>query len=140
MPPAERSALYILRIYFYHRTFSALPHDWLPTLEPGTSCRISTRAPAGETPRAHQGGAPRAGGQSPGCSGDVCAEPLRLEVLWKPEAFPLRGLGPPRTECVWVVASLARSQPVKESVCASQSAPSERMGCLGKELQQAVVS
>ena len=29
------------RIYFYHRTVSALPHDCLPTLEPRTTCRIS---------------------------------------------------------------------------------------------------
>ena len=32
-----------------------------------------------ETPRAHQGGAPRAGGRSRHHSGDVCAEPFQLE-------------------------------------------------------------
>ena len=51
------------------------------------------------------------GGPSLRPSRDVCAEPLRLEVLWKLEAFPLRGLGPPRTERVWGVASVARSGP-----------------------------
>ena len=53
-----------------------------------------------ETPRAHQAGAPRVEGRSPRPSRDVCAEPLRLELLWKPEAFPLRGLGPPIAERV----------------------------------------
>ena len=62
-----------------------------------------------ETPRAHQGGVPRAEGRSPRPSGDLCAEPLRLELLSKPEAFPLRGLGPSRTERVWGLASVARS-------------------------------
>ena len=39
------------------------------------------------------GGAPRTGGRSPRLSRDVCAEPLPLEVLWKPGAFPPRGRG-----------------------------------------------
>ena len=68
-------------IYFYPRTLSALPHDHLPTLEPGTRSRISARfmAPGHEPPRARRGGASRARGHSPCPSGDVCAEPLRLE-------------------------------------------------------------
>ena len=100
-------------MYFYHQTRSALPHDCLPTLELGTRSGNSARfmARGDETPRAHQGGAPRARGRRPCPSGDVCAEPLRLEVIWKPDAFPLRGLGPPRTERVWGVASVARSGP-----------------------------
>ena len=66
-----------------------------------------------ETPRAHQEGAPRAGGWRLRPSRDVWAEPLRLKVLWKPEAFPLGGLGPPRTERVWGAASAARSGPAE---------------------------
>ena len=60
-------------IYFYHRTLSALPHDCLPTLEPGTRSRISARlmARGDETTRAHQEGAPRARGYSPRPSRDV---------------------------------------------------------------------
>ena len=50
-------------------------------------------------------------GRSPRPSGDVCAEPLRFEFLWKPEAFSPRGLGSPKTERVWGVASVARSGP-----------------------------
>ena len=42
----------------------------------------------------------------------TCApSPCASKLLWKPEAFPLRGLGPPRTERVWRVASVARSGP-----------------------------
>ena len=102
-------------INFHHRTLSALPHDCLPTLEPCTKSRISARfmARGDETPRAHQGGAPRAGDRSPRPSRDVCAELLRLDVLWKPKAFPLGGLSPPRTERAWGVASAARSGPAE---------------------------
>ena len=87
----------ILRIiYFYHRTLSALPHDCLPTLEPGTRSRISARflELGNETPQAHQGGAPRAGGRSPHPSGDVCAEPLRLEGSPETRGVPFSGAGP----------------------------------------------
>ena len=54
----------------------------------------------GETkpPRAHKGGSPRVGSRSPRTSRDVCAEPLSLEGFWKPEAFPVLGLGPFTTE------------------------------------------
>ena len=106
-----RSIIYLLGIcictlyvyiYFYHRTLSALPHDCLPTLEPGTRSRISARTMArgDETPRAHQEGARLAGGGSPRPSGNVYTE-----------AFPLQGPGPPRTDRVWGVASVARSGP-----------------------------
>ena len=83
-------------IYFYHRTLSALPHDCLPTLEPGTTSRISGlfMAPGHETPLARQGGAPRAGGRSPRLSGDVCAEPLRLEDSPDTRGVPSSGDGP----------------------------------------------
>ena len=138
----------------YHRTLSALPHDCLPTLELGTRSRISARfmAPGHETQCARRGDSPRAWGPSPRPSGDLCAEPLRLEgPLRKPEAFPLRGLSRPRTERVRGVASVGRSGPGEvlkinfgsgrpESVYAIQSAPSERMGSFGTEPQQAVVS
>ena len=99
--------------YIYRRALSVLPHDCLPALEPGTSSQISARfmARGDETPRAHQGGVPRVGGRSLRPSRDVRAESLRLEVLWKPEAFRLRGSGPPRTERVWEMASVARSGP-----------------------------
>ena len=56
--------------------------------------------PGLETPRARQEGVPRAKGRSPRPSGDVRAEPLRLEVFRKPEGFPLRGQGLPRMERV----------------------------------------
>ena len=108
-----------LYIYFYHRTLSALPHDCLPTLEPSTRSRISARfmAPGEETLWADQGGDPWAGGCSPRPSSDVCAELLLLDDLWKPEAFPLRGLDPPRTERVWGVAPVARTGPGEKTAC-----------------------
>ena len=82
--------------HFYHRTLSALPHDELPTLEPGTRSRISARfmSPGHETPRACRGGAPRAGGRSPRPSRDVCAETLRLEGLPETRDVPSPGAGP----------------------------------------------
>ena len=112
--PSRRSP----HVYVYHRTLSPLPHDFLPTLEPGTRSRISERFMAwgDETPRAHQEDAPRAGGRSPRPSCDVCAELLRLEVLWKPEAFPDRRLGLPRRERFGGVSSEARSGPGKSTV------------------------
>ena len=83
-------------IYFCHRTLSALPHNELPTLEPGTRPRISARfmAPGHETPRAHWGGAPRAGGHSARPSGDVCAVPLLLEGSPEIRGVPSSGAGP----------------------------------------------
>ena len=141
-------------IYIYHWTLSALPHDCLPTLEPGTRSRVSARymARGDETPRAHQRGAPRGGDRSPRTSLHVCAEPLRLDVLWKPEALPVRWLGPPRTERVWGVASVARSGPGelllfviyfrfgKTRVCTTpiRLHRAEIIGSLGKELQQEI--
>ena len=62
-------------------------------------------------PAGHGIAADRAEGCSPRPSGDVCTEPLRLEVLRKAEAFPLRGLGPPRMERVRGVASVGRPGP-----------------------------
>ena len=56
---------YHIGIYtYYHRTLSSIPHDCLPTLEPGTRSRISAifMARGGETPRAHQGVLLRWGG------------------------------------------------------------------------------
>ena len=105
-----------------------------------------------ETPRAHQGGAPRVGGWSPRPSHDMCAEPFRLEVLRKPEAFPLRELGPPRTERVWGVASVARSGPgelllfviyfrfgkTRVFTTPIRLHRAEIIGSLGKELQQEI--
>ena len=82
----------------------------------------------------------------------TCAPSLfASRVCSKPEAFPLRGLGPPRTERVRGVASVERAGPGKvlsiifgsagpESVYASQSARCEVMVYLETELQQAVVS
>ena len=89
--------MHILRsIYFYHRTLSALPHDELPTLEPGTRSRISEKfmAPGHETPHSCQGGVLRAGGRSPRLSDDVCAEPLRLEGSPETRGVPCSGAGP----------------------------------------------
>jgi len=40
------------------------------------------------------GGAPRAGGHSPRPSGDVCAEPLRLEGSPETRGVPSLGAGP----------------------------------------------
>ena len=79
----------LVYIYFYPRTLNALPHDRFPTMEPGTRSRISSRfmAPRHETPRARRGGTSQAGGRSQRPSGDMCAEPLRLE-------------GSPKTRCV----------------------------------------
>ena len=61
--------IYIYTRYtFYPQTLGALPHDCMPSLERGTRSRISARfmAPGDETPRARQGGAPRAGVPSSG--------------------------------------------------------------------------
>ena len=67
----------------------------MPTLEPGTRSRISARfTPGHETPRARRGGAPRPGGRSPCPSGDVCAEPLRLEGSPETRGVPSSGAGP----------------------------------------------
>ena len=132
---------------------SAPPHDCLPDLEPGTRSRISARfmAPGHETPRARQGGAPRAGGRCPRPSGDVCAEPLRLEGSPETRDVSSSGAGPSQNgTCSG--GSIGRKIRAGRStvkifsrtrVCiqyASQSAPSGRMGSFGTELQQAVVS
>ena len=101
-------------MYFYPRTLSALPHDCLPTLEPGTRSRISARfmAPGHETPLAHQEGAPRAGGGAVRALLATCAPSSGAsKVLRKPEAFPIRGLAPPGAERVREVVSVARSGP-----------------------------
>ena len=69
-------------------------------------------APGHETPLAHQEGAPRAGGGAVRALLATCApSPGASKVLRKPEAFPIRGLGPPRTERVRGVASVGRSGP-----------------------------
>ena len=49
-------------------------------------------------------------GRSPCSSRDVCVAPLCLEVIRKPEEFPLRGLGPARTDRVGGAASVAISR------------------------------
>ena len=144
--------MYYTYMYFYHRTLSALPHDCLPTLESGTRSRISARfmARGDETPRSYQGGTPRAGGRRPPPSRYVCAEPLRLEVLGKPQAFPFRGLGPPRAERVWGGKNRAgRTTACCNLISVRQDAslyitPISQhrvkiIGSLGKKLQQAVV-
>ena len=64
-----------------------------------------------ETPRAHQGGAPRAGGVVGTILATCAPSPFSSKVLRKPEAFPNRGLGPPRLERVRGVESLGRSEP-----------------------------
>ena len=94
-PRLMRYLVYIY-IYFYLRTMSALPHDFLPMLEPGTRSRISARfmAPGLESPRARQGGVPRAKGRSPHPSGDVCAEPFVLEGSPETRGVPSSGAGP----------------------------------------------
>ena len=51
-------------------------------------------APGREPPRARRGGAPRAGGRSPRPSGDVCAEPLRLERSPETRGVSSSGAGP----------------------------------------------
>ena len=100
-------------IYFHHRTLSALPHDCLPTLEPGTRSRISPRfmAPGHETPRARQGVLLGRGGAVLVLLATCAPSPCGSKVPRKPEDFPLRGLGPPRTERVRGVASVGRSGP-----------------------------
>ena len=109
-PRLMRYLVYIY-IYFYLRTMSALPHDFLPMLEPGTRSRISARfmAPGLETPSARQGGGPHRGGRSPRPSSDVCAEPLRLEGSPETRGVPSSGAGPSQNgTCSWG-ASVGRS-------------------------------
>ena len=91
----------------------SLPHDEFPTLESGTRSRISARfmAPGHKTPRARRGVATRARGRSPRPSGNVCAEPLRLEDSPETQAFPPRGLSPPRRERARGMASVGRVGP-----------------------------
>ena len=85
----------LVYIYFYHRALRGLHNDKLPTLEPGTRSRISARfmAPGHETPRARRRGVPREEGRSPRPSGDVCDEPLRLEVSPETRGVPSSGAG-----------------------------------------------
>ena len=85
--------VHIYQVCFYHRTLRDLRNDELPTLEPGTRSWISARfmAPGQETPRARRGGAPRARGRSSRPSGDVCAEPLRLEGSPETRGVPSSG-------------------------------------------------
>ena len=100
-------------MYFNPRTLGALPHDSLPTLEPGTRSRISARfmVRGHEILRARQGAAPRAGGRSPSPSGDIWAEPLRLDGSPETRGVPSSGAGPSRTERIRGVASVGRSRP-----------------------------
>ena len=66
------------------------------TREAGTRSRIYARfmAPGHERPPARRGGAPWAEGRSPRSSGDVCAEPLRLESSPATRGVPSSGAGP----------------------------------------------
>ena len=67
--------------------------------------------PGHETPRACRGGAPRAGGAVRALLATCASSPCASKVRGKSEAFPLRGLGPPRTERVRGMASVGRSGP-----------------------------
>ena len=105
-------------------------------------------APGREPPRARRGGAPRAGGRSPRPSGDVCAEPLRLEGSPETRGVPSSGAGPSQNGTCSGGGMVGRAGPGEvlqvifgsggpESVHAtSQSAPSERIGSFGTEPQQ----
>ena len=140
-------------IYFYPRTLSALPHDHLPTLGPDTKARISARfmAPGRESPRARRGDAPRAGACSPRPSGDVCVEPLRLEGSPETRGVPSSGAGSSHNGTCSGGGIGRKSRAGGSAVnyfrfgrtrvyIASQSAPRGRMGSLGTEPQQTVVS
>ena len=149
----SQAALYMvlyMYIYFYPRTLSALPHDCLPTLEPGTRSRISARfmAPGHETPRARRGGTARAGGHSPRPSGDLCAEPLRLEDSPDARGVPSSRAGPSQN-------GTCSGGGIGRKIRAGRSAVnyfrfgrtrvcitpvSGRMGSFGTEPQQVVVS
>ena len=93
---SEQRASMKVYTFIYPQTPSALLHDCLTKLEPGTRSRISARcmAPGRETPRARRGGAPRAGGRRPRLSGDVCVEGLRLEGSSETRGVPVLGAGP----------------------------------------------
>ena len=140
-------------MYFYPRTLSALPHDCLPTLEPGTRSRISARfmAPGHETPRARRGGTPRAGGRSPCPSGHLCAEPLRLEDSPETRGVPSSRAGPSQNGTCSGGGIGRKIRAGRSAVKyfrfgrtrvynTSQSAPSGGLGYFGTEPQQAVVS
>ena len=100
-------------IYFYHRTLSA-PSSPLLT---HSGARHDFGSPRylwrGETKlRGLIRGVLLGRGAAVRALLTTCApSPCASKILWKPEAFPLRGLGPPRTERVWGVASVARSGP-----------------------------
>ena len=120
------------------------------TREAGTRSRIYARfmAPGHERPPARRGGAPWAEGRSPRSSGDVCAEPLRLESSPATRGVPSSGAGPSQNgTCSG--GGIGRKSPAERStinylrfgrtrVCIS--APRERMGSFGTEPHQAVVS
>ena len=129
-------------MYFYNQTLSALPHDCLRTLEPGTRSRIYARfmAPEHETPRTRRG-----------VLLDVCAAPLRLEVSPETRGVPSSRAGPSQNgTCSGVdiggkiragrrAINYFRLWRIK--VCVRQSVCTiETLGASGTEPQQAVVS
>ena len=149
---AATHAEVLVTVYFYHRTLRGLPHDELPTLEPGTRFRISARfmAPGHETPRARRGGAPPVEDRSPRSSGDVCIEPLRPEGSLETRGVPSSGVGPSQNgtcsgcgiarNCRAGRSTVFSVREDQSLYNASQSAPSGRMGSFGTEPQQTVVS
>ena len=83
-----RGCVHLIFYYIHTYIYTFINGSWAPSLtiacqhwNPVRDLGISARfmAPGHETPRARQGGAPRARGRSPRPSGDACTEPLRLE-------------------------------------------------------------
>ena len=96
------------------------------------------------------GGALRAGGRSPRPSGNVCAEPLRLEGCQETRGVPSSGVGPSQNgtcsgcgiarNCRAGRSTVFSVREDQSLYNASQSAPSGRMGSFGTDPQQTVVS
>ena len=98
---------------------NALPYHPLPTLEPGRRSRISARRMPPDTKlRVFVRGVLLGRvGAARVLLATSAPSPSASKFLWKPEAFLLRGLGPPKTERVRGVPYGKRHISRTELVC-----------------------
>ena len=132
-------------IKYYHRTLRGLQNDELPTLQPGTRSRRDLWRRDTKLRVLVRGVLLGRGAAVRALLATCPPSPCALKVLRKPEAFPLRGLGPPRTDRVRGVASVVRAGPgevpqlfwVQENqslcnTCLLYTSPSPRDGLLSR--------